>query len=151
VFDESRSYRPIVYRPDSGTELAYANGAVIARGESGGTTMLRRPRMLLSTERTLVPVVNTTLNRRQFRGRAESVDSESRVLVRTEQRTRQTRRTDRQVNLTVEITSPRATAWREYFEAELATSCSQTGDTVTCTYSTDEATVVLTRIAVSFD
>jgi hypothetical protein len=152
AFDRSDSYRPVVYRPDSGTELAYANGAVIARGEGGGVAMLRRPRLLLSAERAVIPMVNTTLDRRQFRGRKESVDSESRVLVRAERRgKRPLTATDGQVDLTVEITSPRATAWREYFEAEVGADCTQTGDTVTCRYSSGEATVVLVRVAISFD
>lgn len=152
AFDRLESFRPVVYRPDSGTELAYVNGAVIARGEGGGVAMLRRPRMVLSAERTVVPVVNTTLDRRQLRGQKEAVDSESRVLVRAERRgKRAVTATGGQVNLTVEITSPRSAAWREYFEDAVGADCTGLGDTVSCRYSREVVTVVLVRVAISFD
>ena len=152
AFEHARAIRPLVYRADSGAELVYANGAVIVRGKEGGVAMLRRPQVLLSADRAAVPLVNTTLDRRQLRGQAASVDRESRVLVRAERHKRDVLdSTDAPVELTVEITSSRADAWREYLEA-VGFSCGPTGPTVTCDgYTTGAATVVRTRIAISLE
>ena len=105
AFEHARATRPLVYRAESGAQLVYANGAVIVQGEDGGAAMLRRPQVLLSADRTVFPLVNTTLDRQQLRGRAASVERESRVLVRTERRKRGVLdSTDAPVELTVEIT-----------------------------------------------
>jgi hypothetical protein len=152
AFEDAVATRPIVYRAESGAELVYANGAVIIEGKEGGVAMLREPRALFSPERAVVPIINTTLDRRQLRGRADSVDRESRVLVRAERRERGVlNSTDSSVDLTVDIDSPRADAWREYLGAAGFT-CSSTGSGITCDgYTTDAATVVRTRVAISLE
>lgn len=152
AFNRSESIRPVVYRADSDAELIYVNGAVIARGPTGGVTMLRQPRLLLSNESAVLPVVNTSLDREQLRGRDEVVDRESRLLVRAERRgERSLAATDAEVNLTIEITSPRAAAWKTYFETEHGATCTLNGSTVSCQYQSNGATVVITRVAISLE
>lgn len=152
AFDRTQSIRPITYRAESGAELVYVNGAVIARGQDGGVAMLREPRLVLGPDRAVVPVINTSLDRQQLRGREEVVDRESRLLVRAEERgDPAVNRTTAEVTLTVEITSPRAAAWEAYLERALGTTCSRTGDTVACSYETGAATLVVTRVDISLE
>lgn len=152
AFNSSQSIRPLVYRAESGAELVYVNGAVIVRGQTGGVTMLRHPRLLLSPATTVIPVVNTSLDREQLRGRDEVVDRESRLLVRAERSgQRSITATAAAVTLTIEITSPRASAWKTYFETEHGATCTLNGQTAVCQYSTESATVVITRIAISLE
>lgn len=150
VFDRSLQFRPVVYATDDGTRVVYASGAVIRQGSGGGAALLREPSMLLSTERTVVSVVNTTLEA----GSAQ-VDRESRVLLRTVGRESEVvARSDSTVNLTVTVTSPRAAAWESYLETEIdpsADDCTRPSpDTVSCTFTTDRVSVVRTRVGVSF-
>jgi hypothetical protein len=152
VFEHSRTLRPIVYRAPDRARLVYATGAVTIRGEEGGTAMLREPPLSLSSNQTIVPIVNTTLNRQQLRNRVASVDGESRVLVRTERRTRRVvASTNSSVTVTVTVDSPRAPAWATYLNETAPVNFPVSGGTVTCTYTTDRAAVVATRVAVSFE
>jgi len=152
AFDRTHSVRPITYRAESGAELVYVNGAVVARGQDGGVAMIREPRMVVSSDRAVVPVINTSLDRRQLRGRDEVVDRESRLLVRTEERgVPAVNQTTANVTLTIEITSPRAAAWQAYLERALDGTCSMSGDTVTCSGETGAATLVVTRVDVSLE
>ncbi len=154
VFERSRSLRPIVYESPNGARLVYATGAVIIRGKGGNTTMLREPRMLLNTTHTIVPIVNTSLDRQQLRAASDSLDAESRVLIRTERRSRApVASADETVDLNVTVESSRASAWKPYLEKEIdpgSENCTVGGDSVSCTYQADRATVVVTRIAVRF-
>ena len=152
AFEDAVEPRPLVYRADSDARLVYVDGAVVLQGKRGGLTMRHEPHALFAAERTVLPLVNTTFDRRQLRGGADSVDRESRVLVRTERRTRSVvASTDAPVELTVAVDSPRATAWRPYLETA-GFSCSPTGSGVTCDgYTTDAATVVRTRVAVGLE
>lgn len=154
VFSHSRTLRPLVYHVSDGSQLIYANGGVLARGPHGGVAMLREPEMVLSPVQTIVPITNTSLNRRQLRGSGASIDRESRVLIRTERRTRRVlASTDRRVTLTVTVDSPRADAWASALDREIdptSDDCTVNGGTAQCTYTTDRATVVATRIAISF-
>lgn len=155
VFQRSRTLEPVVYTAPDGTRLVYATGAVMLRGERGGTAVLRRPRLALSSSRTVVPLANTSLDRRQLRALASAVDRESRVLVRTERRHRRVlAATDATVDVTITVDSPRAAAWERLLDAEVdpaSDDCSVSGGTVSCTYRTDSAAVVATRVAVSLE
>lgn len=155
VFDYSQSVRPIVYQAPDGTKLVYALGGVSIRGEGGGVAMLRNPNWLLTSNRTIVPVADTAFDTRQLRGASESVDSQSRVLVRTERRGQTTlASTDQTVTLTITVDSPRAVAWEDSLDAAIDPStddCSASGDSASCQYTTDRASVVVSRIAVSFE
>lgn len=155
VFSNTTSLRPVVYRADDGTTLTYAAGGVVVQGPDGGAAMVRSPRFVLSSDRTVVAFANTTLDRSQLRAEAAAVDRESRVLVRADRGPRRVLGTaDGTVDLTVTVESPRATAWEAYLDAEVnpgSDDCSVSGDTATCTFRTDSATLVVTPVAVSFE
>jgi len=163
VLERSETLRPVVYESPGGTTLVYATGAVVIRGEGGGTTMLREPRMRLESSRTIVPIVNTSLDRQQIGTATGSIDAQSRVLVRTKRNapaavvsTDRDVDPDRDVDLTITVDSPRATAWEPYLEAEIdpdADNCATGGGgtSVSCTYTTDRATVVTVPVGVSFE
>lgn len=153
-FTQSESLRPIVYEAPSGAKLVYVSGAIIIRGENGGTAMLREPRLLLDSDRTIVPIVNTSLGGESQRRVAGSVDGELRILVRTEQERRvPVASADQTVEVTITIESSRASAWESYFASELGSGadCIESENAISCTFVTDRATVVETRIGVSFD
>lgn len=154
AFERSRSLRPVVYEAPNGAKLIYVSGAVIARGKNGGTVMRREPRLLLDSSQTIVPIINTSLNTDRAPGAVGSVDGESRVLVRTERETRALiASTDQEVEVTITIESSRASAWEPYFESELGSgdNCTESGDAISCTFTTDQASVVEARIGVSFE
>ncbi|WP_255152355.1 DUF7289 family protein [Halorarius halobius] len=157
AFDRATTLRPVVYRADDGTELVYANGAVVTRGPSGGVAMLRGPRLLLSAERSVVPVVNTSFDRDQLRGAAPSVARESRVLVRTERLNATVLgHAEGSLTLTLTVDSPRAAAWARHLDARIdpgSDDCTldRAAGTVTCEATTDAVTVVRTDVAVSFE
>lgn len=154
LFNHSRSLRPIVYETPGGTRLVYATGAVTIQ-DDGGVAMLREPRMLLSSDRSIVPIADTVFDSQQLQGGADLVDRESRVLVRTERRTHETvASTNAPVTLTITVDSPRASAWESYLESAIdpgSDDCALGGGSVSCTYETDRAAVVLSRVAVSFE
>jgi hypothetical protein len=154
LFEQSRTFRPVVYEAPNGARLVYATGAVIVHGKNGGTVMRREPRLLLDSSRTIVPIVNTTLNRERGPRAVASVDGESRVLIRTERERRtQIASTDRDVEVTITIDSPRTSAWESYFERELGPgdNCIESVDDISCTFTTDRASVVEARIGISFE
>ncbi len=156
VFDRSVTLRPVVYESPDGARIVYANGAVVGVGENGGAALLREPPMVLSATRSLVAVTNTSRDTRALPGGPEGVQGESRVLVQTVARERQVlNRSTSPVNVTVTVSSPRATAWESYLEAAIdptTDDCTRPSPTtVTCTVTTDRATVVETRIGVSFE
>jgi hypothetical protein len=157
VFNRSRSVRPIVYEsagPRGGT-LTYESGTVVLRGEEGGTALLREPRAVLGTNATVLSIANTSFDRQQLRDSYDSVDQESRILIRTERRGQAViASATTPVELTVTVDSPRATAWKAYLDPEIDPTtevCSVSGGTVTCTYTTDRVTVVETKVAVQFE
>jgi hypothetical protein len=155
VFERVWSIRPVVFRAPDGAALVYESGAVVRRGERGGAVVVREPRWVLSENRTVLPVVNTTRDSRGFRGNPASVDRESRVLVRTERRAREVvAASEQRVTLTITVDSPRAAAWEPFLERAIDPDtdvCSSGGGTVSCSYATDHATVVGSRIAVGFE
>lgn len=151
-----RSLRPVVYDAPSGTTLVYTTGAVVISGNEGGSVMLREPQLLLGPSRTIVPLVNTSLDRQPGRNVSEGVQGDTRVLVRTERiPPTSTASTDRDGDLTITVNSPRASAWRTYLEREIdpdTENCPGEDPTsVSCTYTTERTTVILTRVGLTFE
>lgn len=115
--------RPIVFSIGE-TDIVYANGAVI-RADPGGSVMLQEPTMV-SGDQTLLPLVVT-------RGRSSGIGGSGRVLVRSVEATNDVvRYDDGPYDVEVSITTPRTRAWERYFEARFDTTCSVSGQTVTC-------------------
>lgn len=147
------SLRPVVYEAPNGARLVYTTGAVIVSGEDGGAAMVREPQLLLDPSRTIIPVINTSFDRQQRGTGAGSIGGESRVLVRTERNAPvPTTSTNTDVDLTITIDSARASAWEPYLESEIGSeNCTAGTGFIRCTYTTGRATVVLSRIEVSFE
>jgi hypothetical protein len=152
AFNRTARIRPLLYQSPNGGQLAYSNGAVLAQGDDDGVAMVRRPTLLNTSERTIIPVVNTSLDRGQLRSPDAAVDRESRVLVRTERRgPRNITSVDANVTVTITITSPRAPAWQRHLTERLDATCTTSGSTVSCSYPASEATVIITHIDVSLE
>lgn len=136
--------RPIIYDASTGTELVYANGAVL-RQDPGGTALRRAPRLLFTSHQTTLPVIQTRAEGAVSVGGATNAQVQTRrveteVVIATSEPT--------VVNYS--ITSPRAAAWRRHLsDAHPAATCSQTNQTVTCSVTTDHATVTVVRIDVA--
>lgn len=134
--------QPIVYDPDTRSKLVYVNGAVI-RDDPGGMLILREPRFRITDREVVFPIIHT----RNPDGQA--VGGQSDVVI-------QTRRmeaipiamTSKQYNVALKITSPRATGWERYLSAKDDVTCSRSGDTVTCSLTTNSTYISLIRVGV---
>lgn len=142
--------RPIVYRGPDGGQVVYVNGMVLRDSARGGAVVVRPPPMVLG-DRATVPYIRT-----QRAGDSSSGDvgvgGEGTVAVQTRRTSgqvfaRYTSQDDYRVRLNV--TSPRAPAWRNYLSGEGAT-CTTSGNTTACTFETGSLRVPLVRIGVRF-
>lgn len=149
--DANVSYetRPLVYRANGGGEIVYVNGAVI-RSESGGSVMTNPPEVLFG-DRTLATLIVAQPNGRQ------SVGGSTQVLVRTTRTNRTVTTYDTGGSVTMNVTTPRPTAWRNAIESRPETqSCTVTDRdatapevTVSCTVETDSLVVRVVTLDVS--
>lgn len=148
--NESASYdivsRPIVYDARSGTSLAYTSGAVV-RMERDGMVMLHPPDFRLSSERTVLTVIQTRTDELQAVGgdhrvHVRAVRSEPKYLVAE----------STPHNVTIEIISPRAAAWWSYLSDNPdVTDCERPApDTVRCSITTDRVYVVVVPADITF-
>jgi hypothetical protein len=151
VTDSSESFsyeyelRPLVYDPDTGSTLVYANGAVI-RVDPGGMLMLREPGLRLTKRESVIPVV-------QVRSpETRSVGGQSTVIVRTKRNeTVPLAATTGEYEVTYEITSPRAAAWERHLQGYACDTFDRNGNTVSCTITTDRAYATLVQVDATFE
>jgi hypothetical protein len=143
------SYWPLVYesRTDESNKLYYALGGTF-RASSGGTTMSTEPAWVLNESRVIIPIIQT-----DHVGDG-GVTGDVTVLIRTVH-------TDRELlvdnathssDVTVDMNTPAADAWRSYLEEE-GMSCpaaANTDDRVFCE-RTDVETVYVTRIVIHYE
>ena len=137
------SVRPIVFSIGD-TDVVYANGAVI-RSDPGGSVMLHEPTMV-SGERTLLPTIVT-------RGRSSGIGGSGRVLVRSVEATNDVVRFDDPAgdsyDVEISVTTPRTRAWERYLESQFDTTCTVSGQTVTCgTFSAERVDLQVVKIDV---
>lgn len=143
-FSYQYELRPIVYDPGSGSTLVYANGAVI-RVDRDGMVLLREPRLRLTDRETVIPVIQV----RSSRGRA--VGGQSSVVVETRRAEAvPLATTTKPYDVTIEVVSPRAEVWERHFSEHDAVTCTRSGDTVTCSLTTDRAYATLVRVDARF-
>ncbi len=144
-FSTARTIDPLVYDSSTGTEIVYAGGAIL-RQQRGGGTVTQPPGFLLSTERTVIPVVQT-------RGTGSgSVGGGTTVLVRTAVSRRNVlyATEDAPVRLWVNITTPRADAWHDHLDDGSDVACEPVvADRVACRVETRRAYV--TRISIDVE
>jgi hypothetical protein len=134
------TYRPIVYESADGTSVVYANGAVFRRSQGGYYSMTQQPGYVVSDRRVLLTVFQT-----QSATQPTAAGSDT-VLVRALARSRSVvfAASATTYDLDVDMTTPRADAWKRYFEDKGAT-CSVSGDDLSCTFE-DVETIHVTRL-----
>lgn len=122
----SATMRPIVFTIGD-AHVVYVNGAVI-RSDPGGSAMLHEPTMVTG-ERILIPLLVT-------RTHGSGISGSGRVLIRTVQATDSVVRyadpPTGTYDVNISVTTPRTRAWQNYLEDRFDTTCSVTGQTVTC-------------------
>lgn len=149
-FTVERDIYPIVYRgvPTEETELVYLNGAVI-RDQRESAAMVREPDYLLTGDAMVLPMIVTRpLNER------DTVGGTTTVLVRgtTDFRKRSVVADTRRYDVTINITTPRAGAWRGYLGAKSNVDCpgAVNNDTfVSCEFVSEPDRVYVSRTFVN--
>jgi hypothetical protein len=104
--------QPITYTLDD-TEIAYTSGAVV-RSERSGAVMLSEPGWIVDDDRTVITLFDTSLS-----GPREGVGGDTTVLVVVGLNSRSVSSFATgpgQVNVSVTVESPRASAWMPFFE-----------------------------------
>lgn len=148
TFNTTLDIRPVIYDPNTGSELIYVQGAVIRAQGEGGLVIAERT-FLLGENRTLIPIVQTRLGgQRQAAGSAT-------VLLRAEHANtllRYANSTDRN-KIWINITSPRASIWRDHLTSSYddVDCLAVNGTTVSCHVTTDRVHVSVYQIDLSID
>lgn len=132
---------PLFFSIGDDRYLTYSNGAII-RGNGSASVMRDEPNMLAG-DTTIIPIIDT-------RARSSGLSGSSRILVRAESSQ------DEVFNYTgsgpydytVNVTTDRTGAWESYLDSRGADSCTVTGSTVSCEYTSDSLYVKLTKIDV---
>jgi hypothetical protein len=143
----NRSYTiqttPVVYTLGS-TRIVYSGGMVI-RAQRFGESIQRRPDGVLGPDRAVLPLVNLTAPEETAIG---GRDSATVRLRRTNGTVLNTTDADR---LQINVTSPRAAAWRRHFNRSPGVTCSSdhNGSANCTTTSLDRVTVSRTDIDVT--
>lgn len=142
--------RPVEFA-DADTKIAYSHGAVL-RSDDGAAVMLSEPEWLVDEDRAVVPLVVTVAG-----GDTTSVGGQRTVLVVTELKSRGvigafTTGPNSQARVNVTVQSPKAVAWKRYFEGLGFTAIDGNPDDgdVTYQFETDEVYVPRTTVAVEF-
>lgn len=143
-FSQTVRLRTLVVQT-ANARIRYAAGAVVRVESAGRAVMVREPPGVLSTPRTMLPLIDTRLRGGEIGGR-------STVLLRATRPAsggRLLRYNTTAYELTVSIESQQPDVWKRYLEDELDQSCSVAGDTVTCSYPTERLSILSARIDVS--
>lgn len=156
-FNSQVTVTPIVYRggPNGDTLLVYSNGAVI-RDQPDGEVTIVRPNFELTEDVVLLPLVATVVS-----GDRTQVGGSTTVLVRGRVPSTPTNPSTSNLvaarsadyNVTVNVTSPRATAWSETLSRQDATCTSVPagGNFTSCSVETDRVSVSFVRVFVAFE
>ncbi|MFB6161130.1 MAG: hypothetical protein ABEJ61_08140 [Haloferacaceae archaeon] len=151
-FSFEREITPIVYRgvPTEETRLVYLNGAVI-RDQRDSAVMVREPDYRLTSEAMVLPVIVT-----RPLDDPERVGGSTTVLVRgtTGFAKRGIIVDSREYDVTINVTTPRANAWRAYLVAKPAVTCpaATNNDTfVSCSFTSDRVYISRSFVNVEFE
>lgn len=147
TFDVQREIQPIVFRGAGDVDFVYEAGAVFRDQRQGGVT-IRDPPLSLNSDRMVFPLVRTNSTSNQALGG-------STVLVRARAASKKLaiRSDSAPHDVTFTVTdSPRQSIWRQYFEDEHGMSCSESGNTLDCTFSgTDRVLVSVYDIRIQLE
>lgn len=141
------SVTPIVYEAQTGEQIRYTNGAIV-RSDGDAAWFVREPKVLLDTERTMVPVIALDADTQR------SIAGDRTVHVRTIRLSSDVIAADTgdtYDNLTIRMQTSNADLWDDYY-TEQGMSCSQPSDgVVTCTRSDlDRVYITLVQVEVGF-
>jgi len=141
-FNTTQEIRPLVYDGGTNAKIVYAGGAII-RQQDSGAIVLHESNLLLSEERTLIPIIEV-----RQQGTSGISSTSGAVLIRTTVSQRNILYTnDDPVTLWVNVTTPRAGAWRDSLSGREDVSCEPVvGDTAACRVTTDRAFVTQVSI-----
>jgi len=143
-FTFSYATRPIVLEPTADRRIVYTAG-VTFREDRSGAVMQGSPPFVLTPEQSVVQIVQT-----RSVGRPSAVAGSSTVRVRTQRaRTDPLRVEDTTYNLTIDVDSPRATAWARHLDDISGMDCTTpAGGSVSCSITTDHVSVSVVRVDV---
>ncbi|WP_266077465.1 DUF7289 family protein [Haladaptatus caseinilyticus] len=141
---------PLVYSGVEDSELVYVGGAVF-RSSNGGSVMRREPGYVFDDERVVIPFLIT-----YPRGDTDSISGDSTVLIVAYHQSaaldgqfRTGSTADVRTNVTVE--SPRAVAWKRYFERKGLTAIDGDATDGSVTYQLVTDRVVVPETVVEFE
>ena len=139
---------PLVYETATGGDrIRYSNGAVL-RGNDDGMVMRERPGVVVDDDRTVIPIVQTSVFGTQ------RVDGSATVLVRTERALSDVLVADRGTydTVTVRLHSPNTEPWERYFSEQGMTCSVPNEGTLQCSANdVKRLTVVVYDVDVTFE
>ena len=137
---------PLVLDGGAGSQVVYANGAVI-RADRDGLVMARPPRLLVTPDYARLHVIRTRPVA------ATSVGGQNTATVRTTRNGTAVEETATSGDTVYfNVTSPRRAAWQRSLDSNPQTSCTAVdSDTVSCEITTDETAVSVTTVDVRLD
>ena len=145
--NETYDVRPIVYDAATGERIVYVQGAVLR--ESGDrAVVLRESSMLITENRTMLPIVQTRI------GGTGSVGGSATVLIRANHAQTKLLYADDDPPTPVwfNVTTPRPEAWQAHLESKSGIdTCQVVVDTVACRIDTKRIHVTLVQIDVDLE
>ena len=145
-FNETYQVRPLVYDAGTGTTIVYEQGAVIRMDGDDGIVR-HESVFLLNGSRTVLPVVAMRS------AESDGIAGSTTVLVRTDHsQTVLDYRNETRNKVWVNVTSPRADAWRAHLNKSGEVHCeSVADDTAPCQLTTESLTVTIVRINLALE
>lgn len=136
--------RPVVYRAEHGSRVVYVGGAVLRTTDGGSSVFVAEPPFVVG-DRTVLPFVRTRSTGTQHMG------GDTTVQIRTRLSNREVYGTYRGAGgytVRLNVTSPRAPAWKRYL-SETGATCSLAGSTATCTWEAESVRLSLATVNVA--
>lgn len=145
--NETYGVRPIIFDADTGERIIYFQGSVI-RESGSDANVLRESLMLITENRTVLPVVQTRLTG------TGSVSGETTVLIRARHATSSIVLEDENPPspLWFNVTSPWTDAWVDHMESKSGiTDCIAVDGTAACRIETDHVYITLVQVDVEIE
>lgn len=146
-FNTTYEVRPVVFDADTGTEIVFAQGAVIRQQGDDGV-VIHESTLQLNDSRSVVPIIQTRLDG------DDRVSGSTSVLIRMEWADTTVDYSDVSGSRTVwlNLTTPRSATWRQYLEDRPdVETCHITTDTVSCRFNTDRIYIVAVKINMALE
>jgi hypothetical protein len=141
--------RPLLFRQNNRTELAYTAGLLARSGSGGGWAVVRDPPMRFDDWALLSYIVVRPVGDRRVEG-ARAITIETRIGTRYAPY-RAAAPAGQSLNATLNVTgTPRAAAWGRYLEREAGATCAVSGENATCEFGADRIVVSGVRVDVRF-